>query len=73
LPVEADGSASRPRLQAWLDGARTTSGPIFRRVLRGGHVGQLRSGAALPTTWTRVFWIFTADNGEDGCCSEGNA
>lgn len=40
------GAAARA-LQAWLDAARITSGPIFRRVLRGGHVGLPLSGAAV--------------------------
>jgi integrase len=27
-------------LRAWLDAAKLTSGPLFRRMQRGGHVGQ---------------------------------
>ena len=39
--------AAAQALQAWLDAAAITSGPIFRRVLRGGHIGQPLSAAAV--------------------------
>jgi integrase len=39
--------AAAQALQVWLDAAGITTGPIFRRVLRGGHVGLPLSGAAV--------------------------
>lgn len=32
-------------LRAWLDAAGIADGPVFRRILRGGHVTQYRLGA----------------------------
>lgn len=41
--------AAAQALQAWLDAAGITSGALFRRVLRGGHVSAPLSAAAVRT------------------------
>lgn len=43
-PVVGEAAAA---LRVWLEAARITEGPIFRRIRKGGHVGERLSAAAV--------------------------